>query len=197
MPWGPTRGSERRLARRPVPATSPPLSPLTGATRGRFRPVPHIPGRSAPHADGPCVSPGSECSPGAVSAKGGAGDPAWPHTPRPAEKPCPLARPGGSPRPSGHGGFESARRAAAVPGRVSGHCPGLLTGGLRGRPPGRTRPPAAQPPSSEGEHLALAWSASHEGPRSAFLLPYVCLDFTVYLFLVTSSSYRFTVHIFS
>lgn len=74
MPWGPTRGSERRLARRPVPATSPPLSPLTGATRGRFRPVPHIPGRSAPHADGPCVSPGSECSPGAVS-KGGSGGP--------------------------------------------------------------------------------------------------------------------------
>lgn len=128
MPWGPTRGSERRLARRPVPATSPPLSPLTGATRGRFRPVPHVPGRSAPHADGPCVSLGSECSPGAVSAKGGVGDPAWPHTPRPAEKPCPLARPGGSPRPSGHGGFESARGAAAVPGRVSGHCPGAVSG---------------------------------------------------------------------
>lgn len=197
MPWGPTRGSERRLARRPVPTTSPPLSPLTGATRGRFGPIPHVPGRSAPHADGPCVSLGSECSPGAVSAKGGARDPAWPHTPRPAEKPCPLARPGGSPRPSGHDGFESARGAAAVPGRVSGHCPGLLTGGLRGRPSGCTRPPAAQPLSSEGEHLALAWSASHEGPRSAFLLPHVCLDFTVYLFLVTSSSYRFTVHVFS
>lgn len=172
-------GSLGRLERRPLPTTSPLSSSLKGATgeasglslTSRYSP--------APHADGPCVSIGSECRPGAVSAKRGAGDPAGLHTPdlRSSRVPwcVPEVHPGLPDVVVSGWPTEPPLSPAGCQAAVQGCSREASAGGLRG---GRG-PLAAQSPFSEGGALG-----SHVVcvPRR----PTLCLPFASNLRLTSS-----------